>query len=127
MQPAFTPDLSSRPALANAPIAISTVSLAAAARKAGLARFSPSVADMLLRVQEMLSQKAAHPSGTNGQKKPWPPHGKTIRSERRAAVFLLGEKGTAALPVFRLEETGRGTAKPDEPGWRLPAERTDWW
>jgi len=48
------------------------------------------------------------PSGANRQKKPWPPHGQTIRSERRAAVFLLGEKGTAALPVLRLEEASQG-------------------
>ncbi len=78
-----------------------------------------------LRVQEMLSQKAAHPRGRTVRRSPGLLMGKLFDQSGELLYSCWAKKGQRRYRYFVSKSLVRGTAKPDERGWRLPAERTE--
>ena len=78
-----------------------------------------------LRVQEMLCQKAAHPRGRTVRKSPGLLMGKLFDQSGEPLYSCWAKKGQRRYRYFVSKRLVRGTAKPDERGWRLPAERTE--
>jgi len=77
------------------------------------------------RVQEMLSQKAAHPRGQTVRRSPGLLMGKLFDESGEPLYSCWAKKGQRRYQYFVSKWLVRGTAKPDERGWRLPAERTE--
>lgn len=77
------------------------------------------------RVQEMLSQKAAHPRGRTVRRSPGLLMGKLFDQSGEPLYSCWAKKGQRRYRYFVSKRLVRGTAKPDERGWRLPAERTE--
>ena len=77
------------------------------------------------RVQEMLSQKAAHPRGRTVRRSPGLLMGKLFDESGEPLYSCWAKKGQRRYRYFVSKRLVRGTAKPDERGWRLPAERTE--
>ncbi len=77
------------------------------------------------QVQEMLSQKAAHPRGRTVRRSPGLLMGKLFDQSGEPLYSCWAKKGQRRYRYFVSKRLVRGTAKPDERGWRLPAERTE--
>ena len=77
------------------------------------------------RVQEMLSQKAAHPRGRTVRRSPGLLMGKLFDQSGEPLYSCWAKKGQRRYRYFVSKRLVRGTAKPDDRGWRLPAERTE--
>ena len=78
-----------------------------------------------LRVQEMLCQKAAHPRGRTVSRSPGLLMGKLFDQNNEPLYSCWAKKGQRRYRYFVSKRLVGGTAKPDESGWRLPAERTE--
>jgi len=78
-----------------------------------------------LRVQEMLSKKAAHPRGRTVRKSAGLLMGKLFDENGEPLYSCWAKKGQRRYRYFVSKRLVRGTAKPDDRGWRLPAERTE--
>ncbi len=77
------------------------------------------------RVQEMLSQKAAHPRGRTVRRSPGLLMGKLFDQSGEPLYSCWAKKGQRRYRYFVSKRLVRGTTKPDDRGWRLPAERTE--
>jgi DNA invertase Pin-like site-specific DNA recombinase len=77
------------------------------------------------RVQEMLSQKAAHPRGRTVRRSPGLLMGKLFDQSGEPLYSCWAKKGQRRYRYFVSKRLVRRTAKPDDRGWRLPAERTE--
>ncbi len=77
-----------------------------------------------LRVQEMLSKKAAHPRGRTIRKSAGLLMGKLFDDSGEPLYSCWAKKGQRRYRYFVSKRLIRGTAQPDDRGWRLPAERT---
>ena len=77
------------------------------------------------RVQEMLSQKAAHPRGRTVRKSPGLLMSKLFDQSGEPLYSCWAKKGQRRYRYFVSKRLVTRTAKPDERGWRLPAERTE--
>ena len=78
-----------------------------------------------LRVQEMLSKKAAHPRGRTVRKSAGLLMGKLFDENGEPLYSCWAKKGQRRYRYFVSKRLVRGTAKPDDRGWRLPAEGTE--
>ena len=78
-----------------------------------------------LRVQEMLSKKAAHPRGRTVRKSPGLLMGKLFDESGEPLYSCWAKKGQRRYRYLVSKRLVRGTAKPDDGGSRLPAERTE--
>jgi hypothetical protein len=78
-----------------------------------------------LRVQEMLSKKAAHPRGRTVRKSPGLLTSKLFDESGGPLYSSWAKKGQRRYGYFVSKRLVRGPAKPDGRGWRLPAERTE--
>ena len=77
------------------------------------------------RVQEMLSQKAAHARGRTVRRSPGLLMGKLFDENGEPLYSCWAKKGQRRYRYFVSKRLVRGTAKTDDRGWRLPAERTE--
>lgn len=77
------------------------------------------------RVQEMLSQKAAHPRGQTVRKGGCLLMGKLFDESGEPLYSCWAKKGQRRYRYLVSKRLVKGTAKPDDGGWRLPAERTE--
>ena len=77
------------------------------------------------RVQEMLGKKAAHPRGRTVRKSAGLLMGKLFDENGEPLYSCWAKKGQRRYRYFVSKRLVRGTAKPDDRGWRLPAERTE--
>jgi hypothetical protein len=78
-----------------------------------------------LRVQEMLSKKAAHPRGGTVRKSAGLFMGKLFDESGEPLYSSWAKKAQRRYRYLVSKRLVRGTAKPDDSGWRLPAERTE--
>jgi site-specific DNA recombinase len=78
-----------------------------------------------LRVQEMLSKKAAHPRGRTVRRSAGLLMGKLFDESGEPLYSSWAKKGQRRYRYFVSKRLVRETAKPDDRGWRLPAERTE--
>jgi site-specific DNA recombinase len=78
-----------------------------------------------LRVQEMLSKKAAHPRGRTVSKGGGLLMGKLFDESGEPLYSSWAKKGQRRYRYLVSKRLITGTAKPDDRGWRLPAERTE--
>ena len=78
-----------------------------------------------LRVQEMLSGKAAHPRGQTVRKGAGLLMGKLFDESGEPLYSCWAKKGQRRYRYFVSKRLIRGTAKADDRGWRLPAERIE--
>ncbi len=78
-----------------------------------------------LRVQEMLSKKAAHPRGRTVRKSPGLLMGKLFDESGEPLYSCWAKKGQRRYRYLVSKRLVKGTAKPDDGGSRLPAERTE--
>ena len=78
-----------------------------------------------LRVQEMLSKKAAHPRGRTIRKSAGLLMGKLFDEGGEPLYSCWAKKGQRRYRYFVSKRLVRGTAKSDDRGWRLPVERTE--
>lgn len=78
-----------------------------------------------LRVQEMLSKKAAHPRGRTVRRSAGLLMGKLFDESGEPLYSSWAKKGQRRYRYFVSKRLVRGTAGPDDRGWRLPAERTE--
>jgi site-specific DNA recombinase len=78
-----------------------------------------------LRVQEMLSQKAAHPRGRTVRKSPGLLMGKLFDESGEPLYSCWAKKGQRRYRYLVSKRLVRGNTKPDDRGWRLPAERME--
>ncbi|MGA7869346.1 MAG: recombinase family protein [Candidatus Binatus sp.] len=76
-----------------------------------------------LRVQEMLSKKAAHPRGRTVRRSPGLLMGKLFDQSGEPLYSCWAKKGQRRYRYLVSKRLVRG--KPDDRGWRLPAERTE--
>jgi site-specific DNA recombinase len=77
------------------------------------------------RVQQMLSGKAAHRRGQTVRKGAGLLMGKLFDESGEPLYSSWAKKGQRRYRYFVSRRLIRGTAKTDEVGWRLPAERTE--
>jgi site-specific DNA recombinase len=77
------------------------------------------------RVQQMLSQKAAHPRGRTTRKSTGLLMGKLFDESGEPLYSCWAKKGQRRYRYFVSKRLVGGTAKPDDRGWRLPAERIE--
>jgi site-specific DNA recombinase len=77
------------------------------------------------RVQEMLSNKAAHPRGRTTRKSTGLLMGKLFDESGEPLYSCWAKKGPRRYRYLVSKRLVRGTAKPDDRGWRLPAERME--
>ena len=77
------------------------------------------------RVQEMLSQKAAHPWGRTVRSSPGLLMGELFDQSGEPLYSCWAKKGQRRSRYFVSKRLVSGTAKADQRGWRLPAERTE--
>jgi len=77
------------------------------------------------QVQEMLSKKAAHPRGRTTRKSTGLLMGKLFDESGEPLYSCWAKKGPRRYRYLVSKRLVRGTAKPDERGWRLPAERIE--
>ena len=73
----------------------------------------------------MLSKKAAHPRGRTVRKSAGLLMGKLFDENGEPLYSCWAKKGQRRYRYFVSKRLVRGTAKPDDRGWRLPAERTE--
>jgi len=78
-----------------------------------------------LRVQGMLSKKAANPRGRTVRRSPGLLTGKLFDERGEPLYSCWAKKGQWRYRYFVSKRLVRGTAKPDDSWWRLPAERTE--
>jgi site-specific DNA recombinase len=77
------------------------------------------------RVQEMLSKKAAHPRGQTVRKGGGLLMGKLFDESGEPLYSCWAKKGQRRYRYLISKRLVKGTAKSDDGGWRLPAERTE--
>ena len=77
------------------------------------------------RVQEMLSQKAAHPRGRTTRKSTGLLMGKLFDESGEPLYSCWAKKGQRRYRYLVSKRLVRGSSKPDDRGWRLPAERME--
>ena len=77
------------------------------------------------RVQEMLSKKAAHPRGQTVRKGGGLLMGKLLDESGEPLYSCWAKKGQRRYRYLVSKRLVKGTATPDDGGWRLPAERTE--
>jgi site-specific DNA recombinase len=77
------------------------------------------------RVQEMLSKKAAHPRGQTVRKGCGLLMGKLFDESGEPLYSCWAKKGPRRYRYLVSKRLVKGTAKPDDGGWRLPAEQTE--
>jgi len=77
------------------------------------------------RAQEMLSKKAAHPRGRTVSKGAGLLMGKLFDESGEPLYSCGAKKGARRYRYFVSKRLVRATARPDDRGWRLPAERTE--
>jgi site-specific DNA recombinase len=77
------------------------------------------------RVQEMLSKKAAHPRGRTTRKSTGLLMGKLFDESGEPLYSCWAKKGQRRYRYFVSKRLVRGSSKPDDRGWRLPAERME--
>ena len=77
------------------------------------------------RVQEMLSKKATHPRGQTVRKGGGMLMGKLFDESGEPLYSCWAKKGQRRYRYLVSKRLVKGTAKPDDGGWRLPAERTE--
>jgi site-specific DNA recombinase len=77
------------------------------------------------QVQEMLSKKAAHPRGRTTRKSTGLLTGKLFDESGEPLYSCWAKKGQRRYRYLVSKRLIRGTAKPDDRGWRLPAERME--
>ena len=77
------------------------------------------------RVQEMLTKKAAHPRGGTIRRSDGLLMGKLFDESGEPLYSCWAKKGKRRYRYLVSKRLVRGTAKPDERGWRLPAERIE--
>jgi site-specific DNA recombinase len=77
------------------------------------------------RAQEMLSKKAAHPRGRAVSKGGGLLMGKLFDEKGEPLYSCWTKKGSRRYRYFVSKRLVRGTAKPDNRGWRLPAEQIE--
>ena len=77
------------------------------------------------RVQEMLSQKAAHPRGRTTRKSTGLLMGRLFDESGEPLYSCWAKKGQRRYRYLVSKRLVRGSSKPDDRGWRLPAERTE--
>jgi site-specific DNA recombinase len=77
------------------------------------------------RVQEMLSKKAAHPRGQTVRKGGGLLMGKLFDETGEPLYSCWAKKGPRRYRYLVSKRLVKGTAKSDDGGWRLPAERTE--
>jgi site-specific DNA recombinase len=75
-----------------------------------------------LRVQEMLTKKAAHPRGGTIRRSDGLLTGKLFDESGEPLYSCWAKKGKRRYRYLVSKKLVRGTAKPDDLGWRLPAE-----
>jgi site-specific DNA recombinase len=78
-----------------------------------------------LRVQEMLSKKAAYPRGRTVRKSAGLLMGKLFDESGGPLYSCWAKKGQRRYRYLVSKRLVRGPSKPDDGGWRLPAERTE--
>jgi site-specific DNA recombinase len=74
------------------------------------------------RVQEMLTKKAAHPRGGTIRRSDGLLIGKLFDEHGEPLYSCWAKKGPRRYRYLVSKKLARGTAKPDDRGWRLPAE-----
>lgn len=77
------------------------------------------------RFQEMLRNRAAHPRGRTVRRSPGLLKGKLFDESGEPLYSCCAKKGQRRYRYFVSKRLVRGTATPDDSGWRLPAERTE--
>jgi site-specific DNA recombinase len=77
------------------------------------------------RVQQMLSGKAAHPRGRTVRKSEGLLMGKLFDDRGEPLYSCWAKKGERRYRYLVSKRLIRGTAQPDDRGWRLPAERME--
>jgi len=77
------------------------------------------------RVQEMLSKKAAHPRGRTVRQSTGLLMGKLFDESGEPLYSCWAKKGQRRYRYLVSKRLVRGTATPDDRGWRLPAERIE--
>src|SRR5208283_931665 len=77
------------------------------------------------RVQEMLSKKAAHRRGQTVRKAGGLLMGKLFDESGEPLYSCWAKKGQRRYRYLVSKRLVKGTAKPDDGGWRLPAERIE--
>ena len=77
------------------------------------------------RVQEMLSQKAAHPRGRTIRKSTGLLMGRLFDESGEPLYSCWAKKGQRRYRYLVSKRLVRGSSKPDDRGWRLPAERIE--
>jgi site-specific DNA recombinase len=77
------------------------------------------------RVQEMLSKKAAHPRGRTVRKSAGLLMGKLFDDSGEPLYSSWAKKRQRRYRYYVSKRLVRGTANPDDSGWRLPAEGTE--
>jgi site-specific DNA recombinase len=77
------------------------------------------------RVQEMLSKKAAHPRGQTVRKGGGLLTGKLFDESGEPLYSCWAKKRQRRYRYLVSKRLVKGTATPDDGGWRLPAERTE--
>jgi site-specific DNA recombinase len=77
------------------------------------------------RVQEILSKKAAHPRGQTVRRSAGVLTGKLFDESGEPLYSCWAKKGRRRYRYLVSKRLIRGTAQPDDRGWRLPAERTE--
>ena len=77
------------------------------------------------RVQEMLSKKAAHPRGRAVRKSLGLLMGKLFDESGEPLYSCWAKKGQRRYRYLVSKGLVRGNSKPDDHGWRLPAERME--
>ena len=77
------------------------------------------------RVQEMLSQKAAHPRGRTTRKSTGLLMGRLFDESGEPLYSCWAKKGQRRYRYLVSKRLVGGSSKPDDRGWRLPAERME--
>ena len=77
------------------------------------------------RVQEMLTKKAAHPRGGTIRRSDGLLTGKLFDESGEPLYSCWAKKGKRRYRYLVSKRLVTGTSKPDERGWRLPAERIE--
>ncbi len=77
------------------------------------------------RVQEMLSKKAAHPRGRTTRKSTGLLMGRLFDESGEPLYSCWAKKGQRRYRYLVSKRLVRGSSKPDDRGWRLPAERME--
>ena len=77
------------------------------------------------RVQEMLNKKAAHPRGGSINRSTGLLTGRLFDENSEPLYSCWAKKGELRYRYFVSRKLVRGSNKPDDRGWRLPAGRTE--